>query len=582
LKIEIAGSTRKELRMLALRTSLLIAPYGGKLVDLRVPAESLAELKAYASQLPSIQISPRSVCDLELLATGALSPLDRFMGQEDYQRVLAEMRLADGHIFPIPLTLAVKAGPELHLDQDIALRNHEYELLGVMSIDEIYGWDRTEAAHKVFGTQDLRHPLVAELQSWGDLNISGRLQILNLPRHYDFPDLWLTPAQTRAKLASMARQAERVVAFQPYHPLHDLDQLFIEQAIEAVDGIMLLHPAVGLTKLGDIDYYTQIRIYRALIEGQDISDRVLLSLLPLATRMAGPREALWQALIRRNYGANNMVVSRNHASPNKGSESATFYSPDDAQELVERFSRELGVTMIPEPERPKNLPDIWEGLLAASNVKPQANTGYRTNGHRLPDWYTRPEIAEILAKTYLPRHRQGVCIWFTGLSGSGKSTTAEMLTWLLLEYGRRVTVLDGDVVRTHLSKGLGFSKEDRDTNVRRIGFVASELVRLGGVVICAVVSPYRAVRTQVRNMMGKDQFVEVFINTPLEICEARDVKGMYAKARRGEIKGFTGIDDPYEPPNDPEITLDTLNTTPQENANFIINYLIEQGFISTR
>jgi len=568
--------------MLATRSSTLIAPYGSKLVDLRVPAESLAELKAHASQLPSIQISPRSVCDLELLATGAFSPLDRFMGQEDYQRVLDEMRLANGHIFPIPLTLAVEANRELHLDRDIALRNHKYELLGVMTIDEIYKWDRTEVAYKVFRTQSLSHPLVAELQSWGDLNISGRLQILNLPRHYDFQDLWLTPAQTRAKLASMAGHAERVIAFQPHRSLQYLDQEFAEYIVQAVDGIMLLHPAVGLTKLGDIDYYTRIRIYRALIEGRHLSDRFLLSLLPLATRMAGPREALWQALIRRNYGANHMIVSRHHASPGSPSESTTFYGPDDAQELVERYSQELGVMMIPEPKWHETLPGVSEGSPAVSIARPSIGAGYPTNGHTSPRWFARPEISEILAETCLPRHRQGVCIWFTGLSGAGKSTTAEMLTWLLLEHGRRVTVLDGDVVRTHLSKGLGFSKEDRDTNVRRIGFVASELVRLGGVVICAVVSPYRAARNQVRNMMGKDQFVEVFINTPLEVCEARDVKGMYAKARRGEIKGFTGIDDPYEPPDDPEITLDTVNYTPQENANFIINYLIEQGFITVR
>jgi sulfate adenylyltransferase len=240
------------------------------------------------------------------------------------------------------------------------------------------------------------------------------------------------------------------------------------------------------------------------------------------------------------------------------------------------------VKLIPEPEPYENVTDVSERLPAAVISNPQISAGYPTNGHALPGSYLRHEVTEILAETYLPRHRQGVCLWFTGLSGAGKSTTAEMLTWLLLEHGRRVTVLDGDVVRTHLSKGLGFSKEDRDTNVRRIGFVASELARLGGVVICAVVSPYRAARNQVRNMMDKGQFVEVFVNTPLHVCETRDVKGMYARARRGEVKGFTGIDDPYEVPDYPEITLDTVNYTPQENANFIIEYLIEQGFISIR
>lgn len=559
------------------KNSTLIAPYGRKLVDLTVPIGTFDELKAYASQLPSIQISPRSVCDLELLATGAFSPLDRFMGKEDHQRVLDEMRLADGHIFPIPVTLAVESSADLHLDQDIALRNNEYELLGIMTIEEIYAWDRTEVSEKVFGTQDLRHPTVGELHRWGSLNISGRLQILHLPHHFDFQDLRLTPAEARAKLARM--EPKNVVAFQPHSKLHPVAEALIEQTLEDIDGILLLQPAVGLTKIGDVEHYTRIRIYRTLTERYYKPDQVLLSLLPLATRMAGPREALWHALVHRNYGADHMIVSRDYAASGNSSASRTFYKPDDAQELVEKYSQELGVKMVPGREGDEKMLSASKKPATASLTVNPMGVGFGNNGHGSPDWHSRPEIAEILAENYRPRHRQGVCIWFTGLSGSGKSTTAEVLTWLLLEHGRRVAVLDGDVVRTHLSKGLGFRKADRDTNVRRIGFVASELVRLGGVVICAVVSPYRVARNDVRNMVGEDHFVEVFVNTPLEVCEVRDVKGMYAKARRGELKGFTGIDDPYEPPHHPEITLDTISYTPHENADFIIQYLIEQGFI---
>ena len=566
--------------MFVSKNSTLIAPHGGKLVDLTVPVEAFDGLKAYASQLPSIQISPRSVCDLELLATGAFSPLDRFMGREDHQRVLEEMRLVSGQIFPIPITLPVEASPDLHLDRDIALRNNEYELLAVLTIDEIYKWDRIEFADKVFGTRDLRHPLVAELQSWGALNISGRLQIMHLPSHYDFQDLRLTPSQTRARLVNMGRK--NVVAYQPHNPLPRVDQELLEKAMAEVDGILWLHLAVGLAKLGDVDHYTRIRIYNALVERYSNPDRVLLSLLPLATRMAGPREALWQALVCRNYGANHMIVSHNHANPGIFSESRACDIPQDAQELVEKYSQELGVKMVPEQEQYEDISNVPEGAPTASIPNTPVVTEYPNNGQNLPGWYIQREVAEILAETYPPRHQQGVCIWFTGLSGAGKSTTAEMLTWLLLEHGRRVTVLDGDVVRTHLSKGLGFSKEDRDTNVRRIGFVASELVRIGGVVICAVVSPYRVARNDVRNMVGDDQFVEVFVNTPLDVCEARDVKGMYARARRGGLNGFTGIDDPYESPHHPEITLDTVNYTPQENANFIVEYLIEQGFVRAR
>jgi sulfate adenylyltransferase len=309
--------------------------------------------------------------------------------------------------------------------------------------------------------------------------------------------------------------------------------------------------------------------------------------LPLAMRMAGPREALWHALIRRNYGANYLIVGRDHASPGLDSHGKPFYGPYDAQALVEQYSAELGVGVVPFEEL-VYLPDE-ERYEEVSRVSPRARTAsisgtqvrqeYLNKGRRLPDWFTRPEVAEILAEAYPPRHQQGVCVWFTGLSGAGKSTTAEVLTVLLLERGRQATVLDGDVVRTHLSKGLGFSKEDRDTNIRRIGFVAAEIVRHGGMAICAAVSPYLATRHEVRDMVGQDHFIEVFVDTPLEVCEQRDAKGMYAKARRGEITGFTGIDDPYEPPTHPEITLDTVAQAPEENAHRILAYLIQRGFV---
>lgn len=566
----------EELSFLVPESSPLITPYGGRLVDLPVRVEAFEALKAYASQLPSIKISPRSVCDLELLATGAFSPLDRFMGQEDHQRVLDEMRLMNGYIFPIPITLPVETGLDLHLDQDIALRNNEYELLAIMTISEIYEWDRTEVAERVFGTQDLHHPLVAEMHNWGALNISGKLRILHLPRHYDFQDLWLTPSQTRAKLAANGRQ--NVIAFQPDNMWRHLDEELIEQVVDDVDGTLLLHPVVGLTKIGDIEYYTRTRYYKTLVDTYHKTDRILLSLLPLAPRMAGPREALLQALIHRNYGASHMIVGHNHASPGNSSTSKSFYSPQDAQILVEKHSQELGIKIVPEPVRYKETAGKSE-LTSLFPISNRIEAGSNGNGRSLSSMQSQSETTQLLTEANWPYHRRGVCIWFTGLSGAGKSTTAQILTWLLLEHGRRVTLLDGDVIRTHLSKGLGFSKEDRDTNVRRIGFVASELVRHGGTVVCAVVSPYRVARNDVRNMVGKDQFVEVFVNTPLEVCENRDVKGLYAKARRGELKGFTGIDDPYEPPDHPEITLDTVDDTPQNNANLIVEYLIEQGFV---
>jgi len=563
----------------------IITPYGEKLVDLLIPRDEHPEIMARANQLPSLLLSSRSACDLELLAVGGFSPLDRFMGKEDHQRVLDEMRLLDEHLFPLPITFPVEPGEAIILDQEIALRDSNNNLLAVMIIDEIYAWDLEEVAQKAFKTLDLRHPLVAEMHRWGKLNISGQLRVLALPPHYDFKDIRMTPIQTREKLARF--RYSNVVAFQTRNPLHRVHEEITKRAVQEVDGILLLHPVVGMTKPGDVDHYTRVRTYKALASRYYERDRVLLALLPLAMRIAGPREALLHAIIRRNYGANHLIVGRDHAGPGDDSKGNAIYGPYEAQELVEKYSDEIGVKMIPfrnmvylpEEDRYEEVVKVPEGAKTALISGTQIREDYLNNGLQLPDWFTRPEVAEILAESYPPRHRQGACIWFTGLSGAGKSTIASVLTVMLQEHGRHVTLLDGDVVRTHLSKGLGFSKEDRDTNIRRIGFVASELVRHGGIAVCAAVSPYRAARNDVRNMVGADHYVEVFVDTPLEVCEQRDAKGLYAKARRGEIKGFTGIDDPYEAPLHPEIQLDTVECSPEENASIIVEYLEGRGFV---
>ena len=565
--------------------SSLITPMGGRLANLCVDVEMAGELKAKAAALPSVQISERSVFDLEILATGGFSPLDRFMGEADHERVVEEMRLADGTLFPIPLTLPVAPQENLRLDDEIALRDPRNDLLAVMRLEEIYEWDLEKVAEGVFGTQDARHPLVAEMHAWGKLNLSGSLRVLKLPQRHDFWQLRMTPSQTRARLEAFGHT--NVVAFQTRNPLHRVHEELTKRAMAEVDGALLLHPAVGLTKPGDVDHYTRVRTYKALARRYYQPDQILLSLLPLAMRMAGPREALWHAIIRRNYGANHLIVGRDHASPGPGRGGKPFYGPYDAQELVTEHGSELGIGMIPftelvylpDEERYEEITRVTSGTRTASISGSQVRDEYLRAGRTLPDWFTRPEVADILKEAYPPRHRQGVCIWFTGLSGSGKSTTAETLTVLLQEHGRQVSVLDGDVVRTHLSKGLGFSKEDRDTNIRRIGFVAAELVSHGGLVICAAVSPYRYTRNEVRSLVGEEHFVEVFVDTPLRICEQRDTKGMYARARRGEIKGFTGVDDPYEPPQDPEIIVNTIDHSPEENARKILDSLIENGFV---
>lgn len=562
----------------------LIAPYGGALKNLFVPPEEISDFKSYAVALPSLRLSARALCDLEMLATGAFSPLEGFMNRADYARVVGEMRLADHHVFPIPVTLPVNAESGIRENQEIALRDAKNNLLAVMRIEEIYEWNRAAYAAEVLGTENERHPLVAEMSHWGKLNVSGRLRVLELPRYYDFPELRLSPAEVRARLAPLGN--ETIVAFQTRNPLHRAHEELTRRALEKTGGVLLLHPVVGLTKAGDVDYYSRVQTYKILTEKYYDPNRVLLALLPLAMRFAGPREALWHAVIRRNYGANHLIVGRDHASAGVDERGKPFYAPYAAQELVEKFSAEIGVRVtafeefvyLPETGSYEEASKTSAGKKFFSLSGTDVREKYLNRGKALPAWFTRPEVARILEKSYPPRHRQGVCVWFTGLSGAGKSTTAEILTAILSARGRRVTLLDGDIVRTHLSAGLGFDKTGRDANIRRIGFVAAEIVRHGGIAVCAAISPYQATRAEAREMVG-DNFMEIYVATPLAVCEARDTKGMYAQARRGEIKDFTGVDDVYEPPPQPEMTLDTINHSPEANARLIMNYLINEGFV---
>jgi sulfate adenylyltransferase len=406
-----------------------------------------------------------------------------------------------------------------------------------------------------------------------------------MPQHFDFPELRRTPAQVRALLSHMGNAD--VVAFQTRNPMHRAHEELSKRAARESGANLLLNPVVGMTKPGDVDHYTRVRIYKALVENYYDPSTTLLSLLPLAMRMAGPREAIWHAIIRRNFGANHFIVGRDHAGPGKNSKGKAFYNPAAARELLTKHGDEIGVKCLPyeemvylaDEDRYEQVTDVPPNRKVFSISGTQVRDQYLAKGRLLPPWFTRKETAEILNSAYPARHKQGFCIWFTGLPSAGKSTIADILTVMLMEHGRQVSVLDGDVVRTHLSKGLGFSREDRDTNIVRIGYVASEIVRHHGAVICAAVSPYRETRNRVRAMMRNDAFIETFVDTPVEICEQRDVKGFYGKARAGIIKGFTGVDDPYEAPLHPEITLFTGKETPQENAERIMEYLIGEGFL---
>jgi sulfate adenylyltransferase len=575
----------KEFMVVNARPDTIIAPYGGKLIDLMVADEQREKMVEKASGLPYIQISRRALNDLELLAIGGFSPLDRFLGKNDYESVMNDMRLANGMLFPIPVTLTVNKRSLPSGSDQIVLRDVSNNMIAIMDLEEVFDWDHKKEAQLVLGSTDPRHPLVSEMIRWGDVCISGRLQVLSLPPYYDFVEMRRTPSQVRSLLAKLEQSI--TVAFQTRNPMHRIHEELTKRAADEVGGNLLIHPVVGMTRPGDVDHFTRVRVYKTLVETYYDSKKTVLSLLPLAMRMAGPREAVWHAIIRRNYGATHFIVGRDHAGPGLDGTGKPFYGPYDAQEMLAEHADEIGVqpvyfkelVYLADEQRFEEKDKAPKGARVNQISGTQVREEYLAMGRDMPEWFTRKETSDILLEMYPPRHKQGFAMWFTGLSGSGKSTTAEVVTSLLLEYGRQATVLDGDVVRTHLSKGLGFSLEDRNTNILRIGYVAGEIARHNGTVVCAAISPYRAARNEVRKMVGEERFIEVFVDTPLDVCEERDIKGLYAKARSGEIKGFTGVDDPYEAPRNPEITLDTVRFTPEENARKIIGYLEEKGFL---
>jgi len=556
---------------------MTLTPYKDTLIDLRVSGDEYDSLNAYAKDLPAIRLSERAIHDFELLATGALSPLTQFMGKADYESVLGEMRLSDGTLFPLPITLAVDSDAPISLDTDIALRTKRNYLLAVMRVEEIYAWDIATHARQIF--HSVEHPMVSDLYRQGNLHIAGQVRVLRLPPRYDFPELRLSPAEVRERLRSIGHK--NVLAFQSRNPMNRAQEAMLRRALDDLDASLLLQAIVGMSSPYDVDHYTRVRSYTTLLENYLPKETTLLSLLPLSVRLAGGREALLQAIIARNYGATHLPIGRDHASPG-----GDFYPPYDGHDLLKQHQDEIGIEVLPDREwvylpdddryeDSQTLDDSQQRIHLSSVAMKR---GYLDKGKKVPEWFVRSEVADILAEAYPPKHQRGVCIWFTGLSGAGKSTTASIVAAMLRAHGRQVTLLDGDIVRQNLSRGLGFSKADRDTNVRRIGFVASEIVRHGGVAICAAISPYQTTRADVRHMVG-DGFVEVFVDTPLEVCEARDTKGLYAKARRGQIKGFTGVDDPYEVPDTPDVHLRTTTTTVENNAHQVLNYLIEHEFI---
>jgi sulfate adenylyltransferase len=578
-----------EVPALTVSSGHLISPHGGELVDLIVKPEKAAELKSQSREWPSWDLTARQICDLELLMSGGFSPLRGFMTRADYDGVCKDMHLASGVLWPMPITLDVKEEFAKSLktgSSKVALRDAEGVMLAVLHVEEVWQPDLEAEAKAVFGTASTAHPGVNYLLKISNpWYVGGRIEGLQMPSHYDFRALRLTPAEVRTEFARLGWR--KIVAFQTRNPMHRAHVELTLRAAKSVEANLLIHPSVGMTKPGDVDYFTRTRCYQLLLPKYP-AGTAKLSMLPLAMRMGGPREAIWHALIRKNHGCSHFIVGRDHAGPGNDTNGKPFYGPYDAQELFKKHEKEIGVAMVPFQmmvyleNEDRYVPDneIPQGArvlnISGTELRDRLN-----EGREIPAWFTYPEVVQELRKSYPPRHKQGVTIFFTGLSGSGKSTIANALITKFLETGGRpVTLLDGDLVRKHLSSELGFSKEHRDINIRRIGYVASEITKNGGIAICAPIAPYDATRKHVRQLIEPHGgFILVHASTPIEVCEQRDRKGLYAKARAGIVKEFTGISDPYEEPKDAEVVINTADMSPEEAAQTIILHLEREGFI---
>ncbi len=565
-------------------------PHGGELKELYLDPSAAEAEKKKARDYVSWDLTERQVCDIELLLNGAFSPLEGFLTREEYDGVVKDMRLPSGVLWPMPITLDVTSdfAATVKTGDTIALRDPEGVLIATLDVADNWTPDKAEEARSVYATEDEKHPGVNYLMNIAHpVYLGGRLHGVEAPSHYDFRGLRDTPAELRERFRKLGWR--KVVAFQTRNPMHRAHQELTFRAARDNEANLLIHPVVGMTKPGDIDHYTRVRCYEHMLT-QYPEQTTALSLLGLAMRMAGPREALWHALIRKNFGCTHFIVGRDHAGPGDDSNGNPFYGPYDAQELLQSHEQELGIKMVPfkmmayvaDLDEYMPIDEVPQG----ADVKTLSGTDLRerlATGREIPTWFSFPEVIDELRRTYPPRSKQGFTVFFTGLPSSGKSTLANVLLVKLLEAGGQpVTLLDGDIVRKNLSSELGFSKEHRDLNIQRIGFVASEITKNRGIAICAPIAPYDNIRKQVRQVIeAGGGFILVHVATPVEVCEQRDRKGLYAKARAGIIKEFTGISDPYEEPDDADVVLDTTDSSPEECVQAVILHLEKEGYIAS-
>jgi sulfate adenylyltransferase len=568
----------------------LIAPHGGKLCNLLVDEDRAEALKTASGDFLSISLNQRQLCDLELLLCGAFSPLTGFMVQEAYESVINKLCLPDGTLWSLPVTFDVPAAQagKIEPGQQLALRDDEGFMLAILNVADKWQPDKLREASEIFGTTSTEHPGVRYLlEQVHDTYIGGEVTGIQMPIHNDFETLRDTPQELRHLFARLGWQ--NVVGFHTCKPMHRLHREITLQAAKEAQANILLHPSVGMTKPGDLHYYARVHCYQAIRHHYPHSMAVL-SLLPSAVRMAGPREVLLNAIIRQNYGCSHYIVGPQHAEPPAvRGDGRCFYPRYAAQKMMEAHQHELGISMVPVremsymPDTGTFKPDDRQGKEEGVRFTDKDLQRHLEQGLDVPAWFSYPDVLSALRKVYPPRSKKGITLFFTGLSGSGKSTLAKILYARFIEEGGRpVTLLDGDVVRLNLSSELGFSREHRNINVRRIGFVASEITKNGGIAICAPIAPYTAMRRDVRETIEQHgAFIEIHVATPLEVCEGRDRKGLYAKAREGVIPEFTGISDPYEVPEHPEIRVDTTGKNPMQGVQEIMLYLLREGYIDT-
>lgn len=533
-------------------------------------------------------VTPRQRCDLEMLLNEAFAPLTGFLTQADYQSVLTSMRLQSNKLWPIPITLDVNdhfAG-EINLGDIIELFDFDNTLLARMQVSDKWRPDKHSEALKIFNTTDRRHPGVNYLlHTAGTWYLGGTIEKVQIPKHFDFINYRHTPESLKRLFLSLGW--ERIVAFQTRNPIHKAHMELTQRAAEDIHGNILIHPVVGMTKPGDVDYLTRVHCYQKILHHYP-ANKSLLSLLPLAMRMAGPREALWHALIRKNYGCTHFIIGRDHAGPGNDSQGKSFYDPYAAQKLVAQYQDEIGISIVPFQE----MVYVKERRTYCTQNEVQPNETTLTisgtelrsallNEQTIPSWYSFPEIIEELRQSYLPKYKKGFTIFFTGLSGAGKTVLSQALFAKLRAYGiKNISVLDSDVTRRVLGQEIGFSKADRNLNIRRLGFVASEITKVGGIAICAAIAPYAETREENRHLISQyGGYIEIYLETSFTECAKRDTKGLYAQALRGELKSFTGYNDPYETPLYPEIRIDTSVKSVDESIKIITDFLLREAYI---